>query len=142
MKAGGIGLVAALVLLAIGATPAGAGGNRVFGIEDCNDPEPKPDRIVLACADAGLYINALDWKSWGGRQSRATGVIHAKTCDPICPGSPVEDFPVKVRYEKPRNRPCGAGDRLIRMYTRLHLSFPGAEPDRIGPYRDTKVVCF
>ncbi len=142
MRIGGVALVVVLAALAFGASPAGAAGKRVFGIEDCNDPEPKPDRIVLACADAGLYINALDWKGWGGRQARASGVIHAKTCDPFCVGSPFEDFPVKVRYTKPRNRPCGGGGRLIRIYTRLHLSFPGAEPDRIGSYRDTRVACY
>ena len=142
MRTAGIALAVALVVLALGGTSAGAGGgHRIFGIEDCNNPEPRPDRIVLACADFGLYINALDWKSWGGRQSRATGVIHAKTCDPICIGSPYKDFPVKVRYDKPGNRPCGGGGKLIRIYTRIHLSFPDGEPDRIGPYRDSKVIC-
>jgi hypothetical protein len=137
----GIGL-AVTALLVLGASTANAGGNRVYGIEDCTNPKPKPDRIVLACADNGLFINSLDWKSWGGRQSRATGVIHAKTCDPICAGSGYEDFPVKVRLYKPRSRPCGGGGKLIRVYTRIHLSFPDGEPDRIGPYRDTKEVCF
>ena len=34
------------------ASLASAGGKRVFGVEDCNDPEVKPERIVFACADA------------------------------------------------------------------------------------------
>jgi hypothetical protein len=136
-----VALAATLATCALAASTATAGGGRVFGIEDCNKPEVRPDRIVLACADFGLYINHLDWKSWGGQKSRATGVIHARTCDPICPGSPYRDFPVKVRYYKPRNRPCG-GSGLIHMYTRLHLSFPAGEPDGIGPYRDSKVTCF
>lgn len=95
MRTARIGTAAVVGALLIGAAPAAtAGGDRVFGIEDCGKAGVRPDGIVLTCADFGLYINGLDWKSWGERKARATGVIHAKNCDPSCAEGFYEDFPV------------------------------------------------
>lgn len=96
---------------------------------------------MLACADFGLYSNTLDWKSWGGRKARAEGVIHANTCDPACVDGNYEHFPVKVKLYKIGNRPCGRGGKLIPIYTKMKLSFPSGQPDRIGPYRKSRVFC-
>jgi hypothetical protein len=139
MRATRVGIGAVLVLLVVAGATAGARGERVFGIEDCGDPEVRPDRIVLACADFGLYVNKLDWKSWGGAKARATGVIHANTCDPSCAEGSYQSYPVNVRLFKVRNRPCGDGGQLIRMYTRIKLSFPDGEPENVDRFRESRV---
>jgi hypothetical protein len=51
---------------------------------DCGKPEPRPATIVLACADAGMTLDGLQWKGWGKAVATATGAINVKGCDPGC----------------------------------------------------------
>src|SRR5438046_1860003 len=93
-------VVGAVALAALALGGASASSGKVYGIKDCTRPEVRPPRIVLACGDVGLYINAIDYRSWGAQSVHATGVMHARTCNPQCVGSPYKDYPVKFRLYK------------------------------------------
>ena len=130
--------VACLVSL-VAASLAHAGGHRVFGVEDCNSPQVKPDRIVFACADVGLYANHFDWKHWGHRKAKTKGVLHAKVCKPDCVSGYFKDYPVKLTLHKIKTYRC---DGLrARFYRKVKMSFPGAKPPRIGSYVHSELVC-
>lgn len=118
--------------------PAGA-GSRVFAVEDCNEPQVKPSRIVFACADFGLYANHFDWKHWGQRKAKASGVLHAKVCKPDCASGYYKDYPVEIMLHKIKTWSCN-GFRA-RFYRKVKMSFPGARPPRIDPYVHSEFFC-
>jgi hypothetical protein len=121
------------------ASLASAGGKRVFGVEDCNDPEVKPDRIVFACADFGLYANHFDWKHWGHRKAKSSGVLHAKVCKPDCVSGHFKDYPVQLTLHKVKTYSCD-GFRA-RFYRKVKMTFPGARPPGIEPYVHSELFC-
>jgi hypothetical protein len=131
----GLGCVLGACLVA----PASAGHQKVYGVEDCGDPAVKPDRIVFACADFGLYANHFDWHSWGGRKARADAVLHAKVCKPDCASGYFKDYPVEVTLHKVKTWNCN-GFRA-RFYRKVKLSFPAARPPRIDPYVHSEFYC-
>lgn len=137
-----VALTAALVAATVPGTAAASGASeRVFGIEDCGEPEVRPDRIVLACADFGLYVDKTDWSSWGGRRARAKGVLNVNDCDPSCAEGHFDRYKVKLRLSRIRNRPCGRHDELIPIYTRLRLWFPDEKPDFANRIKRRHITC-
>jgi len=131
--------LAALVSLAA-TSLASAGGNRVFGVENCTNPKVKPNRIVFACADFGLYANHFNWKHWGNRKAKTKGVLHAKVCKPDCASGYFKDYPVKLTLHKIKSYNCD-GFRA-RFYRKVKMSFPGARPPNIEPYVRSELTCF
>lgn len=137
-------IVAALGLAAVVvvATPASGGGrhNKVYAVEDCTNPKPKPKRIVFACADAGLYANHFDWKHWGSRKARAEGVIHSNTCKPSCLGGTFRDYPVEVVLHRIQTWNCNGVSG--RFYRKIKLNFPDKHPNFHGFPPSKEVICF
>ena len=43
------------------AAPASGGDQKIYAVQDCGEPKVKPKRIVFACADFGLYANAVSY---------------------------------------------------------------------------------
>jgi hypothetical protein len=123
----------------LGANATSASSGKVFGLKDCTKPEVRPVRIVLACADAGLYINSIDYGHWGGREVHAHGVLHAKTCNPDCATGGFKSYPTKFRLYKIRRVACDG--RYVRMYLRIHVHPTDKSPPRFQPYRDMRLVC-
>lgn len=119
--------------------PASGGHQKIYGVEDCGDPAVKPDRIVFACADFGLYANHFDWKHWGDRKARTDGVLHSKVCKPDCASGYFKDYPVEIVLHKIKTWDCN-GFRA-RFYRKIKLTFPEGSPPRIAPYVHTEFFC-
>jgi hypothetical protein len=132
-------LLAVATAVISGAGSAAASRGKVYGVKNCSTPEVRPVRIVLACADDGVWINSTDYGHWGGKRVHAAGVLHAKTCHPSCAAGRVKDYPVKFRLYRIGRAECG--DRIVRLYRRIHVHPTGKSPPRFGPYRDTKLFC-
>jgi hypothetical protein len=59
-------------------------GEPVLATQSCKVGRQRPTRIILACADVGLYVDHLRWSSWGGRVAVGRGVYHFNDCEPSC----------------------------------------------------------
>ena len=51
---------------------------------DCEYPEYKPKAITFTCADAGLYVDKIEWSSWSQNGATGTGIFHENLCKPSC----------------------------------------------------------
>ena len=51
---------------------------------DCEYPEHKPEAITLTCADGGLYIDQISWKTWSKSGASGTGTFYENLCEPSC----------------------------------------------------------
>ena len=118
-----IGL-AALALAAVAAQAQG--GTKVYAPEDCSTPKVKPDRIVLTCADFGLYVNDFDWQDWGGKSSHGFGTLWANTCKPSCASGNFKHYPVAVTLKKPKPTRCVGAN--VYMYRKIKVDFIKREP--------------
>jgi hypothetical protein len=101
--------------------PGSESENGPFATKDCSVPRERPTRIVLRCADFGILINGIRWKSWESRSAKGRGRLHFRTCRPSC-----EAYPVEIELHKVRPELCE--DRRLLMFQRVRLSFPRQDP--------------
>ncbi|MHB1467759.1 MAG: hypothetical protein ACYCU0_13175 [Solirubrobacteraceae bacterium] len=98
-------LVAATALLSVAgslallAPAAGAKGSaaRVYvAAKGCIGRAYKPTKLVLACADANLYVTGLKFSSYGASTAKATGTIHENQCKPNCAAGKFATHPATI----------------------------------------------
>ncbi len=64
---------------------ANASASKVYiAANGCTGSSFKPAKVILACADANLYVASLKYKSYGSSSASATGTFHYNTCTPNC----------------------------------------------------------
>lgn len=51
---------------------------------NCEHPTHKPKTIILTCADAGLYVDKIQWTSWSQNGATGTGIFYENLCNPSC----------------------------------------------------------
>ena len=51
---------------------------------DCEYPEQKPEAITLTCGDGGMYLDQIEWQSWGVDGAEGTGIYNVNDCNPDC----------------------------------------------------------
>ncbi|QLY27894.1 hypothetical protein H0264_20900 [Nocardia huaxiensis] len=67
----------------------------------------RPDRLLLACGDAGLWVKDITWTSWGPDTAEGEGTQLRKTCRPDCATGGVASGPTHITLRKvvqPENR--------------------------------------
>ena len=139
-RAGSLCLVLALSL-AVSPSVGGADDkDGPYATKNCTLPRVEPTRIVLACGDAGFFINAIDWKYWGNKKAKGSGVAHAKVCRPSCAAGQFHDYPVKFKLYKVRSRICNG--RRLPMFQKIKMTWPGQRPPNpnLGLY--DRLFCF
>jgi hypothetical protein len=118
MKSISRSLVAALtgaLLLSI-ATPvvAGAqGASSATYLYNCSKLTSRPSSIILACADANLYVAKITWSGWSTKNAHAKGTLHWNTCTPTCVSGTMKSAPITF---------VASGRRLVKgkwLYTQL-----------------------
>lgn len=78
---------------------AGSAKQRVYiAAEGCGGHSYKPSRVILACADANLYITGLKYSSYGQASAKATGTIHLNDCAPDCAGGHFHTYRGSIRF--------------------------------------------
>lgn len=90
---------ALLVLLTATATAASATASAPprVRVQECGlFPRVRPATSVLTCADAGLRLTRLTWRSWGGRSAVATGSEVINICYPSCAHGNKVTLPAEV----------------------------------------------
>lgn len=117
-----IAIVLALLALPSVAFAAGA-GNRTWAIT-CGREQYKPGRIIVSCADGGVWLGRLKWSRWTNTTATATGVYNENTCTPTCADGHNVSKPVEVTLSRPRTCPGHAHP----AFGRATFSFPSGAP--------------
>ena len=81
------GLIAGLVIIALIAGSVLAFGKsyaRDIYTYDCEILEQRPEQLTKFCADGGVYVYDIKWKSWGYNGAEGTGMYSQNLCEPNC----------------------------------------------------------
>lgn len=126
-------LAIAVVAAALGALAVmGPAAQRTYVASDCNNATFKPERIVLACADAGFLATDLSWSQWGREQAKGKGTGKEKICEPNCAAGHFAEGKIRLRLFRPRN--CSQDGK--RHFTKLEYVWLN-EPPAGGPMQGT-----
>ncbi len=83
----------------------------------------KPKEIVLACADAGIMIDAIRWTSWTNNKATGRGTLVWNTCLPTdCASGIVEKYRVRITLGGLASGPD------IDVFSQASLRFPQGGP--------------
>ena len=89
------GLIAGLIIIALTAGSVFAFGKsyaRDIYTYDCEILKQRPEQLTKFCADAGVYVYGIKWKSWGYNGAEGTGTYSQNLCEPNCAeGTRVEE---------------------------------------------------
>ena len=81
------GLIAGLVIIALIACSVLAFGKsyaRDIYTYNCEILEQRPEQLTKFCADGGVYVYDIKWKSWGYNGAEGTGTYSQNLCEPNC----------------------------------------------------------
>ena len=81
------GLIAGLIIIALIAGSGIAFGKsyaRNIYTYNCEILEQRPEQLTKYCADAGVLIYDIEWKSWGYDGAEGTGTYSENLCEPNC----------------------------------------------------------
>jgi hypothetical protein len=96
----------------------------------CNQPRVEPTKIVIACADFGLYVNQINWRYWGPTKAKGSGVL-------------VDSFGgsylVNTTLQKVRARNCDGYHG--KVFKTLKLNFPAALPPYAASVQKNRLFC-
>lgn len=113
---------ASCLAFAAGSPAARLGSARVYiAAEGCHGHVYRPrKRVILACADANLYVTNLDYSAYQSREAKATGIFHLNDCTPNCAGGRFHAHEGSIRFFDVVQ--CVDGRRY---FARARYSFPG-----------------
>jgi len=83
------GLIAGLIIIALTAASVVTFGKsyaKDIYTYDCEYLEQRPDQLTKFCADAGVLVYDIKWKSWGYNGAEGTGTYSENLCEPSCAG--------------------------------------------------------
>jgi hypothetical protein len=81
------GLIAGLIIIALTAGSVIAFGKsyaRDIYTYDCEILQQRPEQLTKFCADGGVYVYDITWKSWGYNGAEGTGTYSQNLCEPNC----------------------------------------------------------
>lgn len=80
------------------AAASGAAHSHVeVAAEGCRGHLYRPRKIILACADANLYVTGVSYSSYGGHEAKAHGLFHLNDCTPNCAGGRFHTYHGSIR---------------------------------------------
>jgi hypothetical protein len=138
----GVGLgVGALTSAAQASSSNGAVFARQFSekpvVVDCQgQPQTRPGKLTLSCADGNDYLTGLSWANWTAGLASATGIQEVNDCVPYCAAGHFHGYPVDVIFWGGASLHGHPGSQ---RYTSVTLLYPGARPN-IGAHRAPATV--
>ena len=106
-------------------------------VADCQgQPQVRPAKLTLSCADGNDYLTGLSWTSWTAGLASATGVQEVNDCLPYCAAGHFHGYPVDVIFWGGTSLPGHPGSQ---RYTSVTLLYPGTRPN-VGPHRTPATV--
>lgn len=93
--AAALGTTLALNTIAPSSQPISTAAKDIY-TWDCEYPEHKPTTITITCADGGISINKIIWKTWNKSGATGTGTFNENLCEPSCVEGEQVSAPVNV----------------------------------------------
>ena len=120
---GALRIAIVITSLAVPSIAIAAGANQIRAI-NCGREQYKPSRIILSCADAGIWLGRLRWSSWNRTRAVASGDFSENTCTPTCSAGHAVTRPVTVTLSAPQTCP----GRAHPAFRRATFTFPSGAP--------------
>jgi hypothetical protein len=98
---------------------AAASSAVLIASEGCDGHLYKPRKVILACADANLYVTGLHYSAYSGTEAKANGVFHLNDCTPDCAGGRFHAHGGMIRFFDVVH--CADGRRY---FSQARYSFP------------------
>jgi hypothetical protein len=106
-------------------------------VADCQgQPQARPSKFTLSCADGNDYLTGVAWTSWTAGLASATGVQEVNDCIPYCAAGHFHGYPVDVIFWGAASLHGHPGSQ---RYTSVTLLYPGARPN-VGAHRAPATV--
>ncbi|MGB3763308.1 MAG: hypothetical protein WA966_08795 [Ornithinimicrobium sp.] len=109
------------------------------GYSDCGVKVPVagPESMTMTCADGGLGVTQIDWRSWESAMALGTGTVTANNCDPSCAEGAELDYPATILMDGVVAN--GAGPQFTRaviIYADRTPNYDGRDVDsfNLAPY--------
>jgi hypothetical protein len=121
------GLLRLAVMVAFALVPmaalASSGSSQVWAT-NCNKEQYKPQEIIVACGDAGTYVNRLKWSSWTTTKASGKGEYTYNTCKPMCDDGNLKSFAVDATLTDAKS----CKNEPHKAFTKLELTFTQGRP--------------
>jgi hypothetical protein len=101
-------------------------GERTVVISCLGQPDVRPGKFTLACADGDDWLTGLSWTSWTPRLASGYGTQVEDDCIPYCAAGHYHSYPVLVVLW---GTAALRGDPGTLRYTNMTLLYPGARPE-------------
>jgi hypothetical protein len=106
-------------------------------VADCQgQPQVRPAKLTLSCADGNDYLTGLSWSSWTAGLASAAGVQEVNDCLPYCAAGHFHGYPVDVIFWGGTSLHGHPGSQ---RYTSVTLLYPGTRPN-VGTHRGPGTV--
>jgi hypothetical protein len=93
--AAALGTTLALNIIAPSSQPISTAARDIY-TWDCEYSAHKPKAITVTCADGGLYVDQISWKSWNKSGASGTGTFYENLCEPSCAEGEQVSAPVNI----------------------------------------------
>lgn len=68
---------------------------------DCEFPAQRPLQIMLTCADGGIIVTGITWKTWTATGATGTGTYSQNMCNSSCAVGTRVNVPVTIKLSGP-----------------------------------------
>ena len=96
ITAGAVFLSAALAVSLFSAQKTSAPTPEQILTWDCETAVYKPESITITCADGGIYVEKIQWSTWGQEGAAGIGIFSENLCEPNCAEGQRVTAPVKI----------------------------------------------
>jgi len=96
ITAGAVFLSAALAVSLFSAQKTSAPTPQQILTWDCETAVYKPESITITCADGGIYVEKIQWSTWGIEGATGIGIYSENLCEPNCAEGKRVTAPVKL----------------------------------------------
>ena len=96
ITAGAVFLSAALAVSLFSAQKTSAPTSEQILTWDCETAVYKPESITITCADGGIFVEKIQWSTWGQEGATGIGIYSENLCEPNCAEGKRVIAPVKL----------------------------------------------
>ncbi len=96
ITAGAVFLSAALAVCLFSAQESSTITPKEVMTWDCETAVYKPESITITCADGGIYVEKIQWNTWGKEGASGIGIFSENLCEPNCAEGKMVMAPVNL----------------------------------------------
>jgi hypothetical protein len=97
ITAGAVLLSAALAVSLFSAQKASAPTPQQISTWDCEAAVYKPESITITCADGGVFVEKIRWRTWSKEGATGFGIFSENLCEPSCSEGKRVSAPVNLK---------------------------------------------